>query len=246
MARADEALRPDQIPERARELADRGRAFHDAGDYPHAIAAFKEAYVLAPSPGLLFNLAQAYRLEGDCDDAAWMYRRYLETNPSPDARILVEAQLSAVAKCGRGGLRIGLQPATLDVKPPVASPAQDLALTSSHDEAPGHRQRQLGVSIAIGGGVALAGAAYFALDAQAASKTVSELYKAGGKWQDIAATDERGHRSATFGTVLGITGLAAAVTGGVIYMMGRHDEQPQHVAVLPLAHGAEVSLTWGF
>ena len=54
----------------------RRRRLHEA-----AVAAFKEAYVLAPSPGLLFNIAQAYRLAGNCDDAAWMYRRFLDTNP---------------------------------------------------------------------------------------------------------------------------------------------------------------------
>src|ERR1043165_3802531 len=59
---ADNALRPDQIPAKARELATRGRIFHDAGDYPDAIAAFKEASVPAPSPGLLFTTAQSYRL----------------------------------------------------------------------------------------------------------------------------------------------------------------------------------------
>ena len=35
---------------------------------------------------LLFNLAQAYRLQGNCDDAALMYRRYLATNPGVEQR----------------------------------------------------------------------------------------------------------------------------------------------------------------
>ena len=79
-ASADDRVPPERIPQKARELAEQGRAYHDAGEYMKAIAAFKEAYVLAPSPGLLFNIAQAYRLAGDCDDAAWMYRRFLDTN----------------------------------------------------------------------------------------------------------------------------------------------------------------------
>ena len=80
-AHADSALRPERIPNKARLLAEKGRAFHNAGDYNNAVSAFKEAYVLAPSPGLLFNIAQAYRLGGNCDEAAWMYRRFLDTNP---------------------------------------------------------------------------------------------------------------------------------------------------------------------
>ena len=77
-ARAD-----DEVPAKARALAERGRADHDRGDYGAAIAEFTEAYALAPSPALLFNLAQAYRLAGRCDDAALMYRRYLTGDPAP-------------------------------------------------------------------------------------------------------------------------------------------------------------------
>src|SRR2546423_13514841 len=86
----------EPIPGKARQLADRARILPDAGDYVDAIAAFNEAYVLAPSPGLLFTLAQAYRLAGKCDDAAWMYRRFLDARPPTDKRALAETHLAAV------------------------------------------------------------------------------------------------------------------------------------------------------
>jgi len=98
-AYADEPTRPSVIPQKARLLAERGRALHDAGDYGNAIIAFKEAYVIAPSSGLLFNLAQAYRLQGNCDDAALMYRRYLDTAPSRDGRALAVGHLVTVERC---------------------------------------------------------------------------------------------------------------------------------------------------
>src|SRR3954468_14256022 len=96
---AEEPSPPDEIPPKARALADRGRAYHDAGDYGNAIIAFKEAYVLAPSPGLLFNLAQAYRLQGNCDDAALMYRRYIATGPAIEGRTIAEGHLETVERC---------------------------------------------------------------------------------------------------------------------------------------------------
>ena len=83
----------DSVPTRARTLAERGRAAHDARDYAGAIAAFTEAYAIAPAPALLFNLAQAYRLAGRCDDASLMYRRFLASSPSDDARGLAELHL---------------------------------------------------------------------------------------------------------------------------------------------------------
>jgi tetratricopeptide (TPR) repeat protein len=93
------SARADTVPNRARDLAERGRTAHDAKDYATAIASFTEAYALAPAPGLLFNLAQVYRLRGSCDDAALMYRRFLATNPPDDARQLAEAHLSTVERC---------------------------------------------------------------------------------------------------------------------------------------------------
>lgn len=249
LARADEPLRPEQIPQRARELVDRGRAAHDAGNYTAAIAAFKEAYVLAPSPGLLFNLAQAYRLAGNCDEAAWMYRRFLDTNPSPDRRTIAESHLQSVEKCGHGGLRLIPTPApSLEAKAPDVPAETKLAIddTPRTTETPGARQKRIALWTGIGGGLALAGAAYFAYDAYDASSTVSDTYKKGGKWSDVASTDARGQRSATYATVLGVGGGLAVASSAVLYAVGRHYESANHVAVSPTKTGAEVSLTWGF
>ena len=106
------------------------------------------------------------------------------------------------------------------------------------------RRRRPRRGIALG--VALAGAVFFALDASDASDKVSDLYKHGGKGSDVAAEDERGQRSATLATVLGVGGGLAVVSAGVLYALGRHYENAQHVAIAPHAHGAEVSLSWRF
>ena len=247
VAHADSALRPEQIPQRARALADKGRAYHDAGDYPHAIVAFKEAYVLAPSPGLLFNLAQAYRLSGDCDNAAWMYRRFLDTNPQPAARSLAEGHLATVDKCRHAKLELSITPAALDARVPAPMLGDSLALHDGPDVQPKNRKKQVGTYVAIGGGAALLLAGYFALDAHSASNDVEEAYKRGAKWKDIQSIDERGQRSSTLAGVFGVAGLAAAGTGGVLYYLGYRDEHAkQRIAVMPDAHGARVSVSWKF
>ena len=235
----------DPVPDKARQLADRGRAAHEAGDYGKAIAAFQEAYVIAPSPGLLFNLAQAYRLAGDCDDAAWMYRRYLDTNPGEASRTLAEQHLGAVEKCGHGGLLV-LSPPTPTPVPPT--PVTELATpaVTVDTAAPASRTKRAALWVGVGGGIALAGATIFAIDSANASDKVSELYKHGAKGSDVAAEDARGQRSATLATVLGIGGGLAVVSAGVLYAVGHHYETAQHVAVAPHAHGAEVSLSWHF
>ena len=117
-AHADNALRPERIPNKARELAEKGRKHHESGDYTAAVAAFKEAYVLAPSPSLLFNIAQAYRLAGNCDESAWMYRRFLDTDPRGPQRDLAQNHLAVVEKCGSGGLRVAVTPPTIAAATP--------------------------------------------------------------------------------------------------------------------------------
>lgn len=238
---ADDRLPPERIPQKARELAEKGRAFHDAGEYMKAVAAFKEAYVLAPSPGLLFNIAQAYRLAGDCDDAAWMYRRFLDSNPGEASRTLAEQHLASVEKCGHGGLLV-VTPPVIDAAVPQPQAAVATVDTAPHES---HTKRAA-LWVGVGGGVALAGAVFFALDAKAAADNVSDLYKHGGKGSDVAAQDARGQRSATLATVLGVGGGLAVVSAGVLYAVGRHYESAQHVAIAPHAHGAEVSLSWHF
>jgi hypothetical protein len=247
VAHADDKVPPQRIPQKARELADKGRAYHDSGEYMKAVAAFKEAYVLAPSPALLFNIAQSYRLAGDCDDAAWMYRRYLDSNPDSDHRTLAAQHLSGVEKCGHGGLAV-VAPLSLDAKVPEPPKDETPAITTfapASDDRAKHT-KQLALWVGIGGGVALVGAAYFALDASDASDTVSNLYKHGGKGSDVAAADARGQRSEALATVLGVGGGLALASAGVMYALGRHYESAQHVAVVPHPNGAQVALSWHF
>jgi tetratricopeptide (TPR) repeat protein len=255
---ADNALRPEKIPAKAKDLAMRGRAYHDAGDYGAAVAAFKEAYVLAPSPGLLFNIAQAYRLAGNCDEAAWMYRRYLDTNPTGTNRDLAEQHLSTVEKCGTGGLRMAVtvpKPATVPDPQGAAMGAslgmaaagsgeEHLQDTPSLDRA--HTYKRYGIVVGVAGGAALVGAGIFALQARDASQTVETKYKHGGKWEDVKEDDARGKRDATFAKVLGVSGGVAVLSGAILYGIGRHYESDKQIAVMPTKNGAQVSLSWGF
>lgn len=229
------------VPEKARVLAERGKSAHASGDYNTAISAYTEAYAIAPSPALLFNLAQAYRLRGSCDDAALMYRRYLATSPSADARAIAEDHLSTVERCAhKVALQIPLDAAERAAVPAVAR-QQDAAR-----ERPGETQQRVGIGIAIGGGLALVAAGYFALEAMDAESDLEKAYAAGGSGRDLVEIDERGERSATLATWLGIGGGALVVGGVTTYLLGRHAEAASRVAIKPRAGGAEVSFAWRF
>lgn len=244
-AYAGEPSPPEIIPDKARKLAERGRAYHDAGDYDHAIAAFKEAYVMAPSPGLLFNLAQAYRLQGNCDDAQMMYHRYLDTGPSPEGRAIAEGHLHSVERCAhKQGLGIPVDQRIDHMA--EASHGGALGVSASTHASRGEMTKDVGLGLAIGGGVAMSVALYYGFKAHDASVSVEDAYAHGAKWKDIQAIDERGQHSATMAKVFGIGGGLAVATGVTMYVLGRRAERAAPLAVVPTKHGAEVSYAWNF
>ncbi len=237
------------IPAKARMLADRGRAFHDSGDYARAIAAFTQAYVMAPSPALLFNLAQAYRLMGNCDDAALLYRRYLATGPDPEERTLAEAHLAKVERCAdklAQHIPIAAAAASLVVLPPLD--VRDVIATPPAVPGPSVKPRiekDLGLGLAIGGGVALAIAAAYAVQAQEAANDVSAAFVKHAHGQNVARIDARGRAAAATARIFGIGGALGVGAGVVMYVIGRHSEAAP-VIVAPTSHGVEVSRSWVF
>lgn len=234
------------VPSKARTLADRGRALHDAGDYANAIAAFTQAYVMAPSSALLFNLAQAYRLQGTCDDAALMYRRYLATDPSPEERALAEAHLASVERCLH---KIALNiPVEVELRRPAKSTASAPVVTAVTASAPSRRAevtKDVGVGLVLGGTAALAVAGYYAVQAHGAANEVADAYAMGARWKDIAPIDERGKTAAARATILGAGGAIGVASGIVTYLIGKHTERAP-VAVTPKGNGVELSMLWAF
>lgn len=245
-AHAGEPHRPEVVPQKARALAERGRAFHDARDYPNAIIAFKEAYVMAPSPGLLFNLAQAYRLQGNCDDAAMFYRRYINTGPSPEARVIAEGHLGSVERCvhqRRLNIRVD---ESVGAEPAPGAPDGSLFLGDSKAARRGALQKDVGIGLTIGGGIAMSAALYYAFDAHNASSSIEEAYANGAKWKDVEPIDQRGERSARLARIFGVGGGMAIVGGVTLYLLGKRAERLAPIALVPSKRGAEVSLAWRF
>jgi tetratricopeptide (TPR) repeat protein len=235
------------VPERARQLAALGRARHEAGDYNSAVRAFEEAYVLAPSPELLFDLAQAFRLAGNCDAAAMTYRRYLATAPDPQWRDFVERRLASLARCtARADARTLGPPERLPVAMQTelsVTPAMQPMVPAG--EQAGRRAIQLGLGLMVAGGVALAGAAYFALDADSASNSVSAGYQRGAAWSQLAADDARGKSSAEAATALGLVGGVAIAGGAASYLLGRRAAHAR-IELAPSLDGARVRAAWTF
>jgi outer membrane protein assembly factor BamD (BamD/ComL family) len=93
-ARGDDALT-------AEDFYNAGQEAYDHGDYATAIAKWQTSYQLSSADGLLFNIAQAKRLAGDCRGALAEYRRFLAADPGAPQHALATDLASELAeRCG--------------------------------------------------------------------------------------------------------------------------------------------------
>jgi len=217
---------------RARALYDQGMRHYNLGEYDTATDAFKQGYKLSGNPGFLYNIAQAYRLKGDCAQALTFYRSYLRADPQAENRAAVEERIAALATC------------------PEPVPATQVTPRPPPPRRSATALRVTGI-VAAGVGLALAGTSiYFGLDARDASDEIGRLYRTGGTWDQAAKdTEARGKRSQILMLALGISGGAAVVTGGVLFGLGwraARREQRARVAVLPLPGGGLVAWAGSF
>jgi len=253
-ARADEA---DDV--RARELAESAQRHFDLGEYEEAIAEYREAYQLSPRPGLLYNLAQAFRLQGDCLTATRMYRNYLRLEPDSKMRALVEQHLATLAECAAQREAAGASAAIdegsegIEEPPPPEpeiAPPPDAVVEPPPRRAgrPGRTRRIAGLVTIAAGGVAAAAGGYFALDAMRAADEVSQGYADGAAWPDLEPIDARGRRSEMLGIGLLATGAAAIAAGATLYTLGWRADRRQaaHAVIVPTGGGAGVEVSWRF
>jgi tetratricopeptide (TPR) repeat protein len=119
---------------------DLGMVLYQAQRFEASIPEFKAAYEFDPKPGLLFNIAQAYRKAGKPRDAIAYYDRYLATESRIDieTRKRVDSYL-AEARNTLAALELELKqrlseakaardaepaPALIDLPPPAPPPPQ--------------------------------------------------------------------------------------------------------------------------
>src|SRR5262245_51222777 len=85
-----EAECDSQQKAKAKALYDKGNVHYNLGRWKEAIDQFTQAYEACDTPDLLFNIAQAYRQDGNCSRAVFFYKRYLALKPKAPNRTEVE------------------------------------------------------------------------------------------------------------------------------------------------------------
>jgi tetratricopeptide (TPR) repeat protein len=211
-----------------------GKVHYDLHEYDQAIARFKEAYRLFDDPVYLFNIAQAYRLAGDCPNAVAYYKSFLRGAP-PEQHGKVRETLDELEPCPA--------PARDPEPEPDPEPPPPPAPTTTRTGRPALR---LGGVISAGAGV-LAGAVAIVF-AWRSRDAADQVDAARGEdpfeWTPaLEALDARGRRDETLAIAFGIGGAASVVAGGVLYVLGRDRER---LVVTPTSGGATAELRWTF
>jgi tetratricopeptide (TPR) repeat protein len=221
----------------AEALYAEGAKDYSAREYAEAIDAFKRAYELFPEPTFLFDIAQAYRLLKDCDNAAAFYRNYLLAKPDAPDRGKAEKLVGEMDTCA----------ADLH-KHRDAGRAQPLAVAAPAAAAgPRYRGLRLAGFITAGAGLVLAGAGvYFSIDAADKANQLEQACMTSCRAIDVSAIDSAGKSSEQSATTMYIAGTAALAAGAGMIVWATLHASPETVIVTPAPGGATVSTTIRF
>jgi len=233
--------------DRAAEAYERALKLYAAGDVAGALGSMAESYRLSKRPELLYNLARLEDEAGDCAAALADYGAYLERVPRGKYRTQAEQQSQELGKRCPTTQEAEAAPArtvpandvsqtssaavvgtTTEASPPEpqspspAAPVADGPQLTSHP-TPSNAQRWLGWSAIAAGGLAGAGAVYFAvaaLDARSRFRSSLELEAAGGPYADFGLQREQ-HREEHWAQALAVTSGAFLGGGVLLLVLGR-------------------------
>lgn len=191
----------------AAQLYDEGQRAFDQGDYATAVARWRSSYQLSRLPLLVLNVAQAYRLVGDCESALGAYRQYVALDPTSGQRALAEGFIGELEpRCG--------QPVKHAEVPPVA----EASLVG--ETRRGHSLRLPGLATGGTGAALVATGLWLGYRASKLGDEVSRACSTTCNWNEQRGKDADGRRDAAIGYVLDTVGVAAIAGGAIMYYVG--------------------------
>jgi tetratricopeptide (TPR) repeat protein len=236
---------------KAKALFDEGTQHFNLAEYDEAIVAYKEAYRLLPDPLFLFNIAQAYRQDGDCGKARTFYKSYLREAPDAYNREKVEQRIVEMEECIRA---TGAVP---EADPPVVveKPKIEPEVTKEPEPRPvvvdrpaprrGGTQRIAGIA-AAGVGVALLGTGgYFSWRAgDIASRLEADCADGGCDGAAVIASNADGKAADRNAAILYVAGGVGVAAGAVLYYLGWSAGRESSIAIAPTSGGATIVGAW--
>lgn len=233
-------------PSEAERLYTEGQKAYEDKRYDDALVAWQKSYELSKLPGLVFNIAQAHRLKGECTKAVASYRTFIELDPGSGQRGQAENLVKELEPC-----KDAPAPVVERHDPPIVErhdvPQVVAATRRSYPRpvTPEPRGRGKLVASAIIGvaGAAAAGVGLlFGGQADSLATEVKAACASGCAWTDIKDRDAEGHRDVVLQWSLIGAGAAALVASGVLYYLAASERSSAStVVVAPRPSGATVS-----
>jgi tetratricopeptide (TPR) repeat protein len=206
-----------------RSLFEEGEHHYRAGKYELAADAFREAYRLLPSAELLYNLAQAERLSGNCEAALGHYLTLASSEAErvpPD----LNEKLSAMQRCVAAKRKTSTDPSPTPppLSPAPAGPERPRPRLVQAAERPATSSPDLmqatAYGCAVGSILSAALGAVFLARASADSERLDEVNHVGGQWHNRYASYENSFaRNRTAAVVLFATSAVLAGTSGFAF-----------------------------
>jgi tetratricopeptide (TPR) repeat protein len=247
---------------KAKELYEQGNTHYDLAEYDQAIDLFKQAYALSRRPTLLYNIAQAYRLKGDCEQALQVYKNYLRVDPSSQLRAKVESRIAEMETCVKDPSRKPVGRETVEKQgqgtiAPVVPPPQEarpveppVAPVARETQRGGGTKKLIGLALGVVGVAAVGTGVYFSIDAGDKADQVAAACPMTSPcdWNDdLSGLQSDGEAAERNAIILYSVGAAALVGGGVMYYFGMSEaKHAPAVALVPARGGASLAAAWSF
>jgi hypothetical protein len=206
---------PVEAEDRAKSLFASGQEHYERGEFQAAVDAFREAQRLWPKPELLYNLAQAERLSGDCAAALEHYREFQASGLEKPADLA--EKIAEMERCNSSAAAPVVNPTAqapmTDSSKPAAPPLEPPRASDETDQ--GSTLRVLGWASLGGAALSAALGTIFALEANAARKELDEANRQGAQWSSHYESSEDSlarNRNLAIGFFIGAGVLAG--TGG--------------------------------
>lgn len=233
----------------AENLYNAGQTAYDAGDFTTAVAQWEESYARSKEPALLFNIAQAKRLSGDCPGAIATYKRFITADPTANQKPLAEDLARELeAKCGAKPIPIAEPPKPLKpTKPPKPTQTPysvDRLMLVDGDRGrpkPGRSLKIAGIATSSTGVAIIAVGIGLGIHAQSVGDSVTSACRTSCDWTAWKDKDAAGRRDATIGHILDVAGAGAIASGAVLYYLGIRQES---VSLSPATREGGLAISW--
>lgn len=224
------AQQPAPNVKTAQDFSDKGKKAYNLGRFDEATELFSKAYEAWPQPEYLYNIAQSYRLGGNCKQALYLYKRFRSLKDQDTTDPLSQKKKDDIEKF-IGELTECAMNADRSANVPLANPPDDhsaaAAAAANHQHADDHE------------GEAPTG--------RGTKGHTAALEPKGDKGEDEAVTKEQPSAGAKL-VVARLTGGMALISAGdlgipVQPMFGFIGGYPIHIAPVTIEVGAALSYT---